>query len=52
MGVLNFFRKQEVERSPVVLELQEELSLNKAIITELNTKLKVAGADLEKAKEG
>jgi len=40
-----------MERSPVVLELQEELSLNKAIITELNTKLKVAGADLEKAKE-
>ncbi len=49
--MLNFFRKQEVERSPVVLELQEELSLNKAIITELNTKLKVVGADLEKTKE-
>ena len=51
MGVLDFFRKQGAEKTPAALQLQEEASLAKAIITELNAKLKVAGADLEKTKE-
>lgn len=51
MGALDFFKKQGAEKSPAVLQLQEEASLAKAIITELNAKLKTAAADLEKAKE-
>ena len=38
MGVLDFFRKQGAEKTPAALQLQEEASLAKAIITELNAK--------------
>ncbi len=51
MGILDFFKKQAVETSPIVPQLQEEADLAKNTIAELNTKLKLVIADLEKTKE-
>ena len=51
MGIFDFFRKQGVEDSALVLQLQEEIVHANKATTELNAKPKASRAKLEKTKE-